>query len=83
MTTAKQGLKGGAFVSSSGFRGFGRRLADGVSYLLACFEVARQRRQLLALTDSELKDIGISRADSQREARRDFWDIPAHMKSRH
>ena len=26
--------------------------------------------------DFELEDMGISRADADREARRDFWDIP-------
>jgi uncharacterized protein YjiS (DUF1127 family) len=50
----------------------------GVMRLLRWQEVARQRRALLALSDAMLKDIGISRADAEREARRPFWsEIPA------
>ena len=37
-------------------------------------EKHRSRGALEALTDSQLKDIGISRADAYREARRSFWD---------
>ncbi len=32
-----------------------------------------QRRQLLGLDDSGLKDIGISRADAYREGSKHFW----------
>ncbi len=39
-------------------------------------EVARQRQRLAALDDRTLKDIGISRATAQSEARRPFWDLP-------
>jgi len=39
-------------------------------------ELARQRRQLAALGDDMLKDIGRSRADIEREANRPFWDDP-------
>ena len=41
--------------------------------LLQWHELARQRRALLALSDHMLKDIGISRAEAEREARRAFW----------
>jgi uncharacterized protein YjiS (DUF1127 family) len=34
---------------------------------------ARQRRQLRELTDSQLKDIGVSRVDALQEARKPFW----------
>lgn len=37
-------------------------------------EVSRQRRELRELSDNQLKDIGISRADAIREAHRAFWD---------
>ncbi len=40
------------------------------------FETYRERRQLLALSDATLKDIGVSRADAEREASRSFWDLP-------
>lgn len=35
---------------------------------------ALQRRQLRGLSDRMLKDIGLSRADAEREARRPFWE---------
>jgi uncharacterized protein YjiS (DUF1127 family) len=41
--------------------------------LLHWHELARQRRALLALSDHMLKDIGISRAEAEREASRPFW----------
>jgi uncharacterized protein YjiS (DUF1127 family) len=34
---------------------------------------ARQRRQLLALSDYELRDIGISRCDAVKEGDKPFW----------
>jgi uncharacterized protein YjiS (DUF1127 family) len=34
---------------------------------------ARSRRELLALDDRMLKDIGITRIDAQREAAKPFW----------
>lgn len=34
----------------------------------------RSRIDLLSLTDEQLKDIGISRADAYREGLRPFWD---------
>jgi uncharacterized protein YjiS (DUF1127 family) len=36
-------------------------------------ERARQRRCLAELSDRSLKDIGISRCDALREARKPFW----------
>ncbi|NMQ19553.1 DUF1127 domain-containing protein [Candidatus Competibacter phosphatis] len=35
--------------------------------------VYRQRRELLALDDRMLKDIGLSRADAFREGSKPFW----------
>jgi len=35
--------------------------------------IARERRQLRALTDEQLKDIGLSAMDVERETRRFFW----------
>jgi uncharacterized protein YjiS (DUF1127 family) len=34
----------------------------------------RQRRNLLELTDRELRDIGLTRRQARREAARPFWD---------
>ena len=36
--------------------------------------LARERYELQTLSDEMLKDIGISRADAEREAQRNFWD---------
>jgi uncharacterized protein YjiS (DUF1127 family) len=41
--------------------------------LLRWHELSRQRRALLALNERMLKDIGISRGEAVREARRPFW----------
>jgi uncharacterized protein YjiS (DUF1127 family) len=47
------------------------RVVDTVS----CWrEATIQRRALLALDDRLLRDIGMSRADAVREAKRPFWD---------
>lgn len=37
-------------------------------------EIARQRNQLRRFSEHLAKDIGISRADAEREADRHFWD---------
>ncbi len=49
-------------------------------YLAALWETlftwrkrASQRRQLASLEDRLLKDMGISRADAEREASKPFW----------
>ncbi|HLB80832.1 MAG TPA: DUF1127 domain-containing protein [Dongiaceae bacterium] len=36
-------------------------------------ELSRQRRSLQALDERRLKDIGLTRADVEREARKPFW----------
>ena len=52
-------------------------LPGGVAaWLGACLERARQRRQLADLDDGLLKDIGLSRADVERECGRWPWDGP-------
>ncbi|HBN8230977.1 DUF1127 domain-containing protein [Pseudomonas aeruginosa] len=39
-------------------------------------QLARERRELLRLSDEALKDLGLSRADIFREGERHFWDDP-------
>jgi uncharacterized protein YjiS (DUF1127 family) len=46
------------------------RLAD---LILLWLERGRQRRELAALTDRELRDIGLSRLDVARETAKPFW----------
>lgn len=45
--------------------------------LAAYFTVWKQRRQLAALDDNRLKDLGISKAEASKEAARPFWDLPS------
>jgi uncharacterized protein YjiS (DUF1127 family) len=52
-----------------------------IELILGWQEVARQRRALLKLDERLLKDIGITRADAEREASRPFWD-PAQERWR-
>ncbi len=59
-----------------------KRSLRAARYFLSCLDVARQRRQLLSLDERKLKDVGISRTDAIREANRQFWDIPEHLKPR-
>lgn len=42
--------------------------------------VVRQRRRLAQLDASQLKDLGISRADALAESSRGFWDLPQNLK---
>jgi uncharacterized protein YjiS (DUF1127 family) len=41
-----------------------------------CLTCRRERRQLRELDAAQLKDIGLSRADVERECRRWPWDCP-------
>lgn len=50
------------------------RLVGAVLRLEDMLEKRRSRLALYELSDEQLKDIGISRADAYREARRPFWD---------
>ncbi|MBN8245301.1 DUF1127 domain-containing protein [Nitratireductor aquimarinus] len=51
--------------------------------MLQCFaarlalasERYRQRRTLTDLTDEQLRDVGLTRRDVQRESAKPFWDI--------
>jgi uncharacterized protein YjiS (DUF1127 family) len=49
-------------------------LADLVDLALTWMEVAGQRRQLAALDDRMLRDVGLNRVDVERETSRPFWD---------
>jgi uncharacterized protein YjiS (DUF1127 family) len=53
-----------------GLRSAAARALDG---LVQWHEIARQRRALLTLDDRMLKDIGITRAEAEREASLPFW----------
>jgi uncharacterized protein YjiS (DUF1127 family) len=51
-------------------RAWMKRLWSG---LKLCHERSRQRRHLLELDDHLLRDIGISREQAMREARKSYW----------
>ncbi len=46
------------------------------SFAQKAAQVRRQRLALQRLTDAELSDIGLTRADVVQEANRSFWDVP-------
>ena len=48
-------------------------LVAGLMLIAGWIERARQRKALAALDDHTLRDIGITRADAQREAQKPFW----------
>ncbi|MGC5701101.1 DUF1127 domain-containing protein [Pseudomonas sp. NFXW11] len=43
---------------------------------LRWYELGHERRLLAGLSDSALKDLGLSRADVEHERVRPFWDDP-------
>lgn len=49
--------------------------------ILRALAVAHQRHKLARLSDHQLADIGISRAEALAEAHRPFWDVPAGGKA--
>jgi len=54
-----------------------RRMIKRLSWIVEIGECwyarYRQRRQLLALDDQMLKDIGLTRATAQHEGKKPFW----------
>jgi uncharacterized protein YjiS (DUF1127 family) len=55
-------------------KGFG--IFEVIAFMARAGEVARQRRSLLRLDDSALKDFGASRADADNEGTKAWWDLP-------
>lgn len=51
-----------------------RRFSDLFARLAGWIALARERRQLAALDDARLKDLGLTRGEAAREAARPFWD---------
>ncbi|MEO1910464.1 MAG: DUF1127 domain-containing protein [Paracoccus sp. (in: a-proteobacteria)] len=50
--------------------------------LLTMFDVRRTRIDLGRLTDAQLNDIGLTRADVEQELARAAWDVPASWRRR-
>jgi uncharacterized protein YjiS (DUF1127 family) len=66
--TPKAGLYGREFTQA-----LKRLTADIFATVLEWQERARQRRHLLELDDRMLQDIGVTRADVDREIAKPFW----------
>ena len=64
-------LEHGSAVSMRSGSLFGR----AVETILFWREIARGRRHLAALDDKMLRDIGLTRADVEREYRKQFWRV--------
>ena len=56
---------------------FGRRISQLFLKIEQALQVRRERRLLAGLSDGMLKDVGLSRADVQRESGRALWDVPS------
>jgi len=54
-----------------------RSILAAIGHMIA---VAHQRRQLLALEDHLLDDIGVSRQEAQAESREAIWNAPDHWR---
>lgn len=55
-----------------------RRAPSLLARVMAAHSVARQRKALSELSDAQLADIGLTRAEADREAARPAWDAPQH-----
>lgn len=61
-------------LSSASF--LASRWSQGIALIKLWRERARQRQTLASLSDNDLKDLGLSRADAYAEGRKHFWQGP-------
>lgn len=80
MTTLTDRFRDGSFrghrqaVSApASWAAAGAALGGIVTTLMVWYDRARERRALLGLSDPQLRDIGISRADAGGEGDKPFW----------
>jgi len=52
------------------------RQTAGLPRVMAMIGVHKERRELAAMSDSRLRDLGITRQEATVEAARPFWDLP-------
>jgi uncharacterized protein YjiS (DUF1127 family) len=72
-TTIRLPLRAASETGSQLYRTLANATAQVVSALSKALERRRQRDDLYTLDARMLKDIGIQRADAEREAERPFW----------
>lgn len=65
-------------MNTNAIESFAPRRAEKRAALRMRLEQRRQRRALTRLSDHLLTDIGLTRAEAEREARRMLWDVPGH-----
>ena len=80
MTTLTDRFQDGSFgghrrahSSQSLWAKAGAAAGEAVTRLMVWHDRARERRALLGLSDLQLRDIGISRADAGGEGDKPFW----------
>ena len=52
-------------------------IKNAIKRTTLCMQIKREREILAKLSDTELRDIGVHRADADAESRRHFSDIPS------
>ena len=67
------GIQWPALLNPSRWTAAGLLVGELVMRLLVWLERARERRQLLSLSDRALQDFGKSRADAEAEGDKPFW----------
>ena len=65
-------------MNTNAIEGAAPRRTDKHAAIRMRLEQRRQRRALTRLSDHLLADIGLTRAEAEREARRMLWDVPGH-----
>ena len=70
-----------AFIRlSDGISRTGRRISQFLSVLELALQVRRERRDLAAMDERTLKDLGLN-GNAYKEASRPFWDVPRERVS--
>lgn len=67
------GIQWPASLSASRWTAAGSLVGEFAMRVLVWLERARERRQLLSLSDRALQDFGKSRADAESEGDKPFW----------
>ena len=67
-----------AYLHSSSACGVSARPTSFMARIRHAIALGRSRSQLAGLTDEQLADIGISRAQANEESKKSPWDGPDH-----